>query len=168
MVYDVDVVAVAEQAVIVLRGPASRDDIERGAKRLMTLAAEAGLAAAGPPMARFAGRDPDDASADCDVCLPVQPSADDAVPDRVAEATGEWIPLHHALQAIHTGSRSDAGDAWRALFEACEALGYTPAGPLTEVYLEGEADTGDGAGVPGTLVPDAREPVTYVRLPYAR
>lgn len=163
MIYDVDVVAVAEQAVIVLPGPASRDEIERRARRLEAIATEAGLTPAGPVMARFAGSEPDDASLDCDVCLPVRPSADGAVPDQVAEATGEWVPLHHALQAVHTGPRRAVGDAWRAVFEACDALGYTPAGPLTEVYVAGGGTTSDGAAAPG-----APEPVTRVRLPYAR
>ena len=163
MIYDVDVVAVAEKAVIVLRGPASRDEIERRARRLETIAAEAGLVPAGPVMARFAGSEPDDTSHDCDVCLPVRPSADGAVPDRVFEAAGEWVPLHHALQAVHTGPRGTVGDAWRAVFEACDALGYTPAGPLTEVYVTDGGATSDGAALPG-----APEPVTWVRLPYAR
>jgi effector-binding domain-containing protein len=163
VVYDVDVVAVAEQAVIALSGPASREEVDRLAHRLRGLATEAGLTPAGPAMARFAGRDPDDASPGCDVCLPVLPSADGVVPDRVAEARGEWVPLHHALEAVHAGPRDTVGDAWRAVFEACAALGYTPAGPLTEVYVTGDATrAGEATGAGGP------EPVTRVRLPYAR
>ncbi len=48
-------------------------------------------------------------------------------------------------------------DAWRAVREACDALGYTPAGPVTEVYEVTRAD-----GVP------PEQYVTRVQLPYAR
>ncbi len=48
-------------------------------------------------------------------------------------------------------------DAWAAVREACAALGYTPSGPVTEVY---EVTRADG-------VPPERY-VTRVRLPYAR
>lgn len=157
MIYDVDVVAVPEEAVVGLRGAASRDEIGRLTRRLRELVAQAGLTQAGPAMARFHGSDPNDARLDCEVCLPVRPSADGAVPDRVAEAAGEWVPLHHALQAVHTGPRDSIGDAWRAVLEACDALGYTPAGPLTEVYVSGD----DAATAPAGTV-------TRVRLPYAR
>jgi hypothetical protein len=48
-------------------------------------------------------------------------------------------------------------DAWRAVREACEALGYTPSGPMTEVYVTGRRD---GA--------TSDRFVTRVRLSYAR
>lgn len=48
-------------------------------------------------------------------------------------------------------------DAWRAVQEAREALGYTPSGPVTEVYVRGRADGVEPAHF-----------VTEVRLPYAR
>ena len=105
-------------------------------------------------MARFYETDPGLPALDYDVCLEVRPRADGSIPDTVAEARGELIPLHHALQTVLRGSLGDRHDAWRALEEARRALGYAAAGPVTEVY----ACTGHG-----------REAcVTEVRLPYAR
>ena len=85
------------------------------------------------------------------------PCADGYVPDAVGEARGEWLPLHHVLEAVHHGPHDAMDDAWAAVREACAALGYTPAGPVTEVYEVTRSD-----GVP----PDRY--VTRVRLPYAR
>ena len=63
-------------------------------------------------------------------------------------------PLHHALEAIHHGPHDRMDDASAAVREACAALGYTPSGPVTEIY---EVTRGDG-------VP-AEDDVTRVRLP---
>ena len=85
------------------------------------------------------------------------PRADGSVPDALGEARGEWIPLHHALEAVHRGPHTGMDDAWAAVREACAAVGYTPSGPVTEVYEVTRAD-----GVP------PEDYVTRVRLPYAR
>jgi hypothetical protein len=94
---------------------------------------------------------------DHDICLPVRLAEDGTVPDAVGETHGELVPLHHALQAIHTGPHDAMQDAWRAVDEAHAALGYTASGPFTEVYVTGRESGADAAGL-----------VTEVRLPYAR
>ena len=156
MIYDVDIVAVPEQAVLSLRGRGPLGEIGQRMARLRELAAQAGLAPAGPPAARFYA-DEEGPEPDYDVCLPVTPQPDGSVPDRIEEARGELIPLHHVLQATHMGPHSAMQDAWRAVREAGGALGYTQSGPLTEVYITGAASGTDPASY-----------VTLVRLPYAR
>jgi len=156
VIYDVDIVAVPEQAVLCLRERGPLKDIGRRTSRLRELAAQAGLAPAGAPAARFYG-DEEGPEPDYDVCLPVTLRPDGSVPDRVEEARGELIPLHHVLQATHVGPHDAMQDAWRAVREAAAALGYTQSGPATEVYVTGG---GSGAG-PASYV-------TLVRLPYAR
>jgi effector-binding domain-containing protein len=156
VIYDVDIVAVPEQAVLSLRGRGPLADVGRRMSRLRELAAQAGLAPAGPPAARFYG-DEEGAEPDYDVCLPVTLRPDGSVPDRVEEARGELIPLHHVLQATHVGPHDVMQDAWRAVREAGAALGYTQSGPVTEVYVSGAGSGADPAGY-----------VTLVRLPYAR
>lgn len=157
MIYDVDVVAVPEQAVVSLRERGPLTDIGRRLTRLRELAAQAGLTPAGPPMARFYEDDVASPTLDYDVALPVELRSDGSVPDELAEARGELIPMHHALQAVHTGPHDAIEDAWRAVQEAREALGYTPSGPVTEVYVLGRDDGVEPARF-----------VTEVRLPYAR
>jgi len=157
VIYDVDIVAVPEQAVLVLRDRGSLNDVGRRVARLRDLAAQAGLTPAGPPMARFYEDEFTAPTLDYDVCLPVEPRADGSVPDTIAEARGELIPLHHVLQAAHTGGRDGIGDAWRAVNEAREALGYARAGPTTEVYAGGSAASASSV-----------DPVTLIRQPYAR
>jgi effector-binding domain-containing protein len=157
VIYDVDVVAVPEQAVISTRERGPLTDMGRRIRRLRALVAQAGLTPAGPPMARFYEGDFTSPTLDYDVALPVELRADGSVPDELGEAHGELIPLHHVLQAVHTGPHDAMEDAWRAVQEAREALGYTPAGPMTEVYVRGR---GDGA--------EPAHFVTEVRLPYAR
>ena len=156
MIYDVDIVAVPEQAVLSLRGRGPLADVGRRMSRLRELAAQAGLEAAGPQAARFYG-DEEGIEPDYDVCLPVTPRPDGSVPDHVDEARGELIPLHHVLQATHVGPHDAMQDAWRAVREAGGALGYTQSGPVTEVYVTGG---GSSAG--------PKSYVTLVRLPYAR
>jgi len=155
VIYDVDIVAVPEQAVLSLRGRGPLAEVGRRMARLRELADEAGLAPAGPLAARF--YDEEEVEPDYDVCLPVTPRPDGSVPDRVEEARGELIPLHHVLQATHVGPHDAMQDAWRAVREAGDALGYTQSGPVTEVYV-----TGAGSGA------DPASYVTLVRLPYAR
>jgi effector-binding domain-containing protein len=157
MVYDVDIVAIPEQAVLALRERGPLSDLGRRMRRLRGLVAQAGLEPAGPVMARFYEDEADSAALDFDVCMPVEPGHDGAVPDAVGEARGEWIPLHHVLQVVHHGPHDTVRDAWRALREAREALGYTAAGPLTEVFIL-DRDSG--------VEPAAF--VTEIRQPYAR
>lgn len=157
MIYDVDIVAVPEQAVVCLRRRGPLREIGARMHRLRELVDQAGLTPAGPMMARFYDTDAARSDLDYDVCLPVRPAEDGSVPDAVGEAHGEWIPLHHALQAVHTGPHNAMQDAWRAVDEARATLGYTASGPFTEVYVKSRESAADPAGF-----------VTEVRLPYAR
>lgn len=155
--HDVDVVAVPEQAVVSVRERGPLADIGRRIRRLREIVAQAGLTPAGPPMARFYDAAAGRLAPDYDVALPVELRDDGSVPDELGEARGELIPLHHALQAVHTGPHDSMEGAWRAVQEAREALGYTSSGPVTEVYVRGRAD-----GV------EPSHYLTEVRLPYAR
>jgi effector-binding domain-containing protein len=155
--YDVDIVAVPEQAVICLRRRGPLSEIGARMHRLRELVEQADLTPAGPMMARFYEDDAARPDLDYDVCLPVLPAEDGYVPDVLGEARGEWIPHHHALQAVHAGPHDAMRDAWRAVDEARAALGYTASGPFTEVYVTGRESDADPAGL-----------VTEVRLPYAR
>lgn len=157
MIYDVDIVAVPEQAVVFLGGPGTLDEIGRRMARLRELVAHAGLTPAGSMSARFYEDDAGDGHTGYDVCLPVEPLPDGTVPDEIEEAHGEWVPLHHVLQAEHVGPHDTMQDAWNAVREACAALGYRPSGPVTEVYVTG-AESGARP----------QEYVTHIRLPYAR
>ena len=157
MIYDVDIVAVPEQAVLSLRRRGPLNEIGARMRRLRELAGQAGLTPAGPMMARFYDNEAARSDLDYDVCLPVLPAQDGSVPDAVSEARTEWIPLHHALQAVHVGPHDAMQDAWRAVDEARAVLGYTASGPFTEVYVTGRESGADPAAF-----------VTEVRLPYAR
>jgi len=126
------------------KGPLS--GIGETMRRLRELLEEAGLEAAGPMTG----------DADYDVAIAVVPDAAGSVPDAVGEARGGWVPQHHALEAVHRGPHDRMDDAWAAVRRECAALGYAPAGPVTEVYEVTRSD-----GVP----PDRY--VTRVRLPYA-
>ena len=157
MIYDVDIVSVPARPVVSLRHTGPLSGIGDSMRRLRDLLAEAGLKADGPMCARFYSDGAGESEADCDVALPVVPRADASVPDAVGEARGEWVPLHHALEAVHRGPHDTMDDAWAAVREACAALGYTPSGPVTEIY---EVTHADGVA--------PAEYVTRVRLPYAR
>lgn len=157
MKYDVDVVAVPAQAVLALGGRGPLAEMDRRSNRLRDLVAQAGLTPAGPLAARFYEAGDGGHEQEYDVCLPVEPLPDGSVPDAVGEARGAWVPQHHALHAVHVGSHDGMADAWRALREALDALGYTASGPLTEVYVKGRESTNDPS-----------QYVTELRLPYAR
>ncbi len=156
MVYDVDIEAVPEQAVVALRDRGSITDIGRRMATVRKAAAAAGLEAAGPIMARFY-EDMARGEIDYEVCLPVVPGPDGSVPDAVGDARGELVPAHHALTTVHEGRRDAMDDAVRALWEALAALGYRASGPLTEVYVTRRDE-----------VPDEDHHLTQLRLPYAR
>jgi effector-binding domain-containing protein len=155
--YDVDIVSVPARPVVSLRRGVPLADIGAEMRRLRELVAEAGLETAGPMMARFYDDAAPGQDADYDVAISVLPRPDGSVPDTVAEARGEWIPLHHVLEAVHRGPHDRMDHAWAAVREACAAVGYSPAGPVTEVYEVTRAD-----GVP------PEQYLTRVRLPYAR
>jgi effector-binding domain-containing protein len=155
--YDVDIVSVPARPVVSLRSRAPIAEIGSTMRRLRDLVAGAGLETAGPMMARFYGDATPGRDADFDVAIAVLPRDDGSVPDAVGEARGEWLPLHHVLEAVHRGRHDQMDDAWAAVREACGALGYAPAGPVTEVYEVTRRD-----GVP------PQEYVTRVQLPYAR
>jgi effector-binding domain-containing protein len=157
VIYDVNIVAVPEQAVVCLRSRGPLSEMGARLRHLRELVEQAGLTAAGPMMARFYDSDAARPDLDYDVCLPVWPEEDDFIPDAVGEAHGQWIPLHHALQAVHSGPHDAMQDAWRAVDEARAALGYTASGPFTEVYVTGHESAADPA-----------DHLTEVRLPYAR
>jgi effector-binding domain-containing protein len=131
--YDVDIVSVPAQPVLALRWEGPLAQIGAAMRRLRELAAEAGLETTGPMMARFY-QDASGQDAGHDVAIAVLPTKDGSVPDVAGEARGEWLPLHHALEAVHYGPHGRMEDAWAAVREACTALGYTPSGPVTEVY----------------------------------
>jgi effector-binding domain-containing protein len=157
MVYDVDIAGVPARPVVSLRRRGPLADIGASMQRLRALLREAGLETAGPMMARFYADAAPGEDADYDVAISVLPRPDGSVPDVVGEARGTWLPLHHVLEAVHRGPHDQMQDAWRAVRQACDALGYTPAGPVTEVYEVTRAD-----GVP------PEQYVTRVQLPYAR
>jgi effector-binding domain-containing protein len=154
VIYDVDIVSVPAVPMVSLRRSGPVSGMGAAMRHLREILQDAGLEADGPMHARFYGTEGD---ADYDVALPVVPRPDGSVPDAVEEARGEWVPLHHVLEAVHRGPHDATQDAWAAVREACIALGYTQAGPVTEVY---EVTRGDGV--------QAEDYVTRVRLPYAR
>jgi effector-binding domain-containing protein len=155
--YDVDIISVPAQPILFLRRRGPLAEIGVAMRRLRALAADADLETSGPMTARFYGEPASGQDTDYDVAIAVLPRADGSVPDNAGEARGEWLPLHHALEAVHRGPHDDMDHAWAAVREACAALGYTPSGPVTEVYEVTRSD-----GVP------PEDYVTRVRLPYAR
>jgi effector-binding domain-containing protein len=157
MIYDVDIVAVPAQPVLSLPSNGSLSEIGTRMHRLREVVAQAGLETAGPMTARFYEEARPGAEMKYDVCIAVHPRPDGSVPDSAGEAHGEWLPLHHVLEAVHHGPHDEMDDAWAAVREAAAALGYAPAGPMTEVY---EVSRGDGV--------QPADYVTRVRLPYAR
>ena len=157
MVYDVDIVGVPARRVVSLRRHGPLADIGAAMRRLRQLLGEAGLETAGPMMARFYADAAPGEDADYDVAIAVLPRADGSVPDAVGQARGEWLPPHHVMEAVHRGPHDQMQDAWRAVREACATRGYTPAGPVTEIYEVTRAD-----GVP------PEQYVTRVQLPCAR
>jgi effector-binding domain-containing protein len=156
MQYEVEKVAVPEQALAVLGGRGRMAEIGDRMRRLRRTLTDAGMASPGPWIGRFYEDTQTGDELDYEVCLPIE-APDGVVPDRIGDAAGEIVPAHHALSTRHVGSRDEMDDAVSALHEAMDALGYRPAGPLTEVYVAGAAEG---------LEPSAF--VTELRLPYAR
>ena len=108
-------------------------------------------------MARFYADTAPGEDADYDVAIAVLPRADGSVPDAVGEARGEWLPLHHVLEAVHHGPHDQMDDAWAPCARRARRSATRRPGPVTEVYEVTRAD-----GVP------PEQYVTRVQLPYAR
>jgi effector-binding domain-containing protein len=157
VIHDVDSACVPARPVVSLRRHGPLADIGASMRRLRELLGGAGLETAGPMMARFYEDATPGEDTDYDVAISVLPRPDGSIPDAVGEASGEWLPLHYVLEAVHRGPHDRMQDAWRAVREACDARGYTPIGPVTEVYEVTRAD-----GVP------PEQYVTRVQLPCAR
>jgi effector-binding domain-containing protein len=157
MIHDVDIRPVPEQFVAVARGPGATADIWPRIRAVQRAIGDAGLAVAGPPMARFWDWDAGLGRGDFDAAIPLAPAPDGSAPDAVAEYRVDFIPHHHALTATLQGPLSGIATVYLALDEAAGALGYTLAGPRSEVYVIGPDE-----------VDDQQEYVTEVRFPYAR
>ena len=153
----VELVAMPEQAIAYLAVHGSVRKMKEPFARLFAALAEAGLAAAGPPMARFDPDLTDFENADYEVCVPVEPDAEGRVPDAIGEARCDILPAHYALVTTHRGPHASLGASFEALAAEVSAVGYAVAGPATEVYL---------AGPESGITP--AEYVTEVRLPIAR
>ena len=158
MQYDVDIVSVPARPVVSLRRRGPLADIGSAMRRLRELVAEAGLETAGPMMARFY----DDAA-------PGRRTPTSTSPSPSSRAPTAPSPTRSARRAA-SGSRSTTSSRpctaarttrWTTPGRPCArraaAVGYTPAGPVTEVYEVTRAD-----GVP------PEQYVTRVQLPYAR
>jgi effector-binding domain-containing protein len=117
----------------------------------------AGVAPAGPPMARFFSAEFDPANTEYEVCVPIVPGADGSVPDTIGETHTDVIPAHQAMVAEHRGPYDTVSVSYEAIGEELNAIGYAVAGPATEVFLKGPESTSDPS-----------EYVTEVRLPVAR
>ena len=117
----------------------------------------AGVATAGPSMARFFSEEFDPTNTEYEVCVPIAPRADGSVPDTIGEARTDIIPAHQAMVTEHRGSYDSVNVSYEAIGEEINAVGYAVAGPATEVFLKGPESTSD-----------ASEYVTELRLPVAR
>ncbi len=155
--YEIEIVPVAEQVFVCLGGRGSVGELRERERRLAAALAAAGVAPAGPVMARYPETGYDPADVEFEVCLPIAPRPDGSVPDRVAGLPTVLIPAHHAMVARHHGPRTGLAAAHHAIAAALDDVGYRRAGPVSEVYLVGPAQ-----GVP------ASEYLTEVRYPYAR
>jgi len=155
--YEIDIEALPEQVVVCLGGRGPIAELRERGRRLAAALAAAGVAPAGPLMARYPESGYDPADVEYEVCLPIAARPDGSVPDRVAGLPTALIPAHHAMVARHRGPRTGLAAAHRAIAAALDDLGYRRAGPVSEVYL-----AGPDQGVP------ASEYLTEVRYPYAR
>lgn len=155
MSYDVDIVPVPAQTLVVLSASGALGEIGQRMRRLREIVARARLTPTGPMSARFYDAEAG-SQQEYDVCLPVQPLPDGSIPVGLQEAHAESAAPHHALQTEHRCPHDALQGAWRAVQEARAALGCTQSGPMTEVYVTGQRP---GAG------PD--DYVTLVRMPCA-
>ena len=154
---EIEVVAVPEQYVVCLRARGPVGELVARLARLQAALAAVGRSPTGPPLARFYDDEYDPADTDYDVCLPIGPDTDGAVPDEVGGLPTAYIPAHHALSVTQAGPHRLLATAHEALRRELDSVGYTLSGPVTEVFLRG----------PGGETPPA-DYLTEVRYPYAR
>jgi effector-binding domain-containing protein len=157
MEYEVELTKIPEQIVACYGGRGPMRDLRERESRLTAALAGAGVTPEGPLMARFFDQDYDPADTNYEVCLARPADEGDALPDRIADVRTAIIPAHHALLVRHQGPYSTLGDAHEALKRELDAVGYTLAGPVTEIFVVGPQE--------------GREPADYLtelRYPIAR
>ena len=152
---EVEHVAIPAQTMAYLSVHGSVRKTQEPFARLFAALAQAGVAPAGPPMARFDLdlSDPDDA--DYEVAVPVAPDADGKLPATPAPVRCGTLPPHYALVTVHNGPYEEIGAGYTALTEELNALGHAVAGPASEVYLVGT----DSGAAPADFVTEVRLPV---------
>jgi effector-binding domain-containing protein len=155
--HEIDVEPIPEQVVVCLGGRGPIAELRERGRRVAAVLAAAGVAPAGPLMARYPQTDYDPADLEFEVGLPIAPRPDGSVPDRVGDLPVVLIPAHHAMVARHRGPLTGLAAAHRAIAAALDDVGYRRAGPVSEVYLAGPEQ-----GLPPS------EYLTEVRYPYAR
>jgi effector-binding domain-containing protein len=153
----VELIALPEQTIAYLGVHGSVRKMREPFAQLYTAIGGAGLAPAGPPMARFDLdlADPDDA--DYEVAVPIALGAHGTIPDNPQGVRSGTLPGHYALVTTHNGPYEEIGAGYDALSKELTALGYAVTGPASEVYLVGS----DSGAAPADYV-------TEVRLPVAR
>jgi effector-binding domain-containing protein len=153
----VELIAIPEQTIAYLSAHGSVRKMQQPFARLFAAVAEAGLAPAGPPMARFDLNltDPDDAN--YEVALPIALGPNGTMPDNDKDVRSDTMPAHYALVTTHHGRYEEIGAGYAALTAELNSLGYAVTGPASEVYLVGS----DSGAMPEDFV-------TEVRLPVAR
>ncbi|HJW76687.1 MAG TPA: GyrI-like domain-containing protein [Thermoleophilia bacterium] len=154
--YDVDMVMIPEEYVAYLHTTGPISGLRDLMTRLYAALDAAGVAPAGPPMARFFDAEFDPEKTEFEVCVPIAPGPDGSIPDAIGEAQTDLIPAHQAMVTAHRGPYSTAHLSYEALSEELNRFGYAVAGPATEVFLTGPESTSD----PNEYVTEVRMPVT--------
>ncbi len=155
---EIELTRIPEQVVACLGGRGPVAELGRRATCLAATLGRAGVVTEGPLMARFfdaADYDPTDS--DYEVCLAVAADEEGRVPDRIEDLRTVLIPAHHAMVVRHRGPYGTLGETHAALAAELDAVGYRLAGPITEVFLEGPAESRRSADY-----------LTEVRYPFAR
>lgn len=159
--YEIEIVAIPEQALVCLRGRGPLTEISQRAQRLSAVLAAAGLSPTGPLQARFYDEIVDRRDADFEVCLPIAVDENGWVPDSIGEATVTLTPAHHVMATTQHGHGrgpfEDSGDARQAIRDELAAVGYAISGPASETYV---------SGLPEETA--AADCLTVVSYPYAR
>lgn len=119
-------------------------DIGTALTELYAKAAGAGLHPAGPPSVTYLGHVEADRPVPVDVSVAVAPGTGHAEVGDGARIVGRHA--RPAVRTVHEGDYRTIGTTYRALEEWTAGHGYRPAGPPTETYLVGPADTVDPAG----------------------
>jgi effector-binding domain-containing protein len=153
----VELIAIPEQTIAYLSVHGSVRQMQEPFARLLAAVAEAGLSAAGPPMARFDLNLADPNDADYEVAVPIALGPNGMMPDNAEDVRSDTMPAHYALVTTHRGPYEEIGAGYAALTAELNSLGYAVTGPASEVYLVGS----DGGAEPADYV-------TEVRLPVAR